>query len=192
MPEIQSADVGRKLQERYNLLGAPPTPFLAGDVSPVVIVDDLTGIDTLEQAFERRMVVQATRSGGIGNRAQLRLINPAGSGVLVAIGSVGFDTSVTVTVRISEPITQGAFAVATPGFATDGRVVGRGAAGVGNGITAGTGSGQLFLQITAAELFATAFFPLAYLLVPGQMVECTQQVTDLTLSATFFWTERNV
>ena len=51
MPEIQSADVGRKLQERYNLIGPPPSPFLAPDVTPVVIVDNLTGIDLLEQAL---------------------------------------------------------------------------------------------------------------------------------------------
>lgn len=79
MPEIQSADPGRKLQERYNLVGASPAPFLSPELVPVVIIDDLTE----EQPGLRFASCASFQSPDVGAQSQTALVNRNGANVLL-------------------------------------------------------------------------------------------------------------
>lgn len=79
MPDIQSPDPGRKLQQRYNLIGATAAPFLSPELVPVVIVDDLSQ----EAPGVRFASAAAQESGAAGVNSQTRLTNPTSSGVLI-------------------------------------------------------------------------------------------------------------
>lgn len=79
MPDIQSPDPGRKLQDRYNLIGTTPAPFLSPELVPVVLVDDLS-----EDAPGFLWAIAAdTVTGVAALNSQTALTNPSGSGVLI-------------------------------------------------------------------------------------------------------------
>ena len=79
MPEIQSPDPARKLQEKYDLIGSSPAPFLSPELVPVVIIDDLSdespGIDFA--------IAAGAFAGAAGVQFQTAIVNRNGSGVLV-------------------------------------------------------------------------------------------------------------
>lgn len=99
MPDIQVADVGRKLRDRYRLTGPPPAPFLGPELVPVVLVDDLTGLDVYDRAFLRPAVAWDTQTSGanpgVNDSAVIQFVNPTNSGVLAVLefGVFGNPTS---------------------------------------------------------------------------------------------------
>ncbi len=79
MPDIQSPDPGRKLQERYNLIGTTPAPFLSPELVPVVILDDLSeSLPGTAFAFAGDNV-----AGVAAQFSQTSIENIAGSGILI-------------------------------------------------------------------------------------------------------------
>ena len=79
MPDIQSPDPGRKLQDRYNLIGTTPAPFLSPELVPVVILDDLSE-DAPGFLFA---IASQSVTGAAATNSQTALTNPTGSGVLI-------------------------------------------------------------------------------------------------------------
>ncbi len=81
MPEIQSPDPGRKLQERYNLIGPPAAPFLSPELVPVVLIDDLT-----EEAPGLLFAMAAGVVGPtVGVQSQTALTNGSGNFLIADI-----------------------------------------------------------------------------------------------------------
>ncbi len=79
MPDLQSPDPGRKLQEKYNLLGTTPAPFLSPELVPVVIIDDLS-----EQLPGAAFAIAAQdQPNAAGLQAQVALSLPIGAGVVI-------------------------------------------------------------------------------------------------------------
>ncbi len=89
MPEIQSPDPGRKLQERYNLIGSTPAPFLSPELVPVVLIDDLTE----EGPGPRFCSAASALSPAAGKQAATALGLPNGANVLIENISVVFYTN---------------------------------------------------------------------------------------------------
>lgn len=191
MPDVQSPDAGRKLQLRYRL-PRPATAFLSPEIVPVVLVDDLTKLDAQDVAFERSYVRRGSQAGNVTNRAIVELVNPPNSGINVFLKRLLFDVATASSVRISEPadlISAGTLS----GAPTDGRVVGAAASALRLGLTVGTGLGNIFIQVDAGGSFPNMIFDLSgYVVLPGQMIQCTQQILNDTLSAGFWWTERPI
>ena len=89
MPEIQSPDPGRKLQERYNLVGSSPAPFLSPELVPVVLIDDLT-----EEEPGLRFASEAQfQSAVVGAQSQTSLVNRNGANVIIENIKFQFSTN---------------------------------------------------------------------------------------------------
>jgi len=186
MPDIQSSDPGRKLQQRYDLLGAPPSPLLSPELVPVVVVDDLTGTDVLSAEFERPCIAFDTFTGVVTS-AVLFLLNPFGSGVLTVVESVLFATSTACTVSFRVRRGFGG-TIVTFGAFRDGRLAGR----------PNTGFFPLSLAFTTeaynVELLVTVpprdRVDVEFVLEPGDALQMMQSVPVNTLAANAVFTER--
>ena len=64
MSDVQTADPGRKIQNRYSITGTPPIFTVSNEIQPVVLLDSLAGpiqvdiggvggFDPLDALFER-------------------------------------------------------------------------------------------------------------------------------------------
>lgn len=104
MPEIQSSDPGRKLQERYDLTGGTPAPFLSPEIVPVVLVDDLTASDVLDRAFEREAFVWNTEGGGVAENSVCMFVNPVESGVLATVQRISVGVAADAVVSIERVV----------------------------------------------------------------------------------------
>ncbi len=97
MPEVQTGVPGQKLARRYGLKGMTFAPSVEPVIIPVVLVDDLT--DELP-AVAWAIGAQAFAAAG-GLLAQTRLINPAGSGILMENIHIVVHTSGSTFVSLS-------------------------------------------------------------------------------------------
>jgi len=78
VPELQSPDPGRKLQERYGLIGSTPAPFLSPELVPVVIIDNLADIIPGEA-----WAISSINVSNVALETSISaLTNPLGSGVI--------------------------------------------------------------------------------------------------------------
>ncbi len=190
MADIQTSDVGRKLQDRYDLTGPPPAPFLSPELVPVVVVDDLTQFSVLDRTFERPYQVSTTVTSGVGTRAQIRLLNPAGSGVLMSVQRLA--GSVATASQITWFLATGAV-ITLRGLPRDSRLgaANRGACGVDTTTPAGTvDEDRGFIQLSPTSLAAADFLDFPFVLQPDFVLLFTQQITNDTLQMQFEWTER--
>jgi len=188
MPDIQSSDPGRKLQQRYNLLGAPPSPILSPELVPVVVVDDLTGTDVLSAEFERPCAGFDTFTGVVTS-AQLFLLNPFGSGVLLTTDQFMFQTSTASTVSMVIRRGFGGTIVTFGGF-RDGRLVGRPNGGffpLSLVHVTRPWNFQLELSVPLRDLLQ-----ITYVLAPGDALQMSQSVVANTLAVSITWNERNL
>lgn len=192
MPEIQSPDPGRKLQERYNLTGGSPSPFLSPEIVPVTLVDDLTGFDVLEATFERPAFIWISHSGTVPNVPIIRFVNPTDSGVLAivekftvssSLGSVvtvqRFATTISGTSgarrwrdsRLSgQPICQFATATDLPAVILD----------------------MQFRMVAAANPSLQDFFLLPEVLSPGFMLDFRSGTANDVLDLAMWFRERTL
>jgi len=192
MPEIQSSDPGRKLRERYDLVGASPAPFLAPELVPVVIVDDLTEFDVLSAEFERPCTVHETQGApGAGVHAVVMLANPSGSGVL----AIGDDVYLSTAPggRINWRLFASAPVIADHGQFRDSRLPGTPACG-SVATTSGVAPDDDW-QIQLADLSidtAGVIYPLPYVISPGFVLQMKISITNISLSASIRWRERTL
>ena len=80
MPDLQSPDPGRKLQQKYNLIGSTPAPFLSPELVPVVLIDDLSDQEPgvlFASAGEIQVNV-------VGQQSQTSLSSKTGSNVILS------------------------------------------------------------------------------------------------------------
>ncbi len=187
MPEIQSPEPGRKLQQRYNLVGSTPSPFLSPELVPVVLVDDLSKEESLDEPFERQAVQFSTESGAAGFYSEISLTNPTSSGVLLLCDS------------FSPNATQGflhiGFFTGPGGVSTtfrewrDNRISGTPICGLTNSQTAAPPSGAYRQFVTTAN---NRIYSLPYILEEGSRLIFTTSGTNEFLQLTVFWRERTL
>jgi len=85
MPLIQVPDVGEVLRQRYRIVH-PFGLFLAEEVVPVSIVDDLSGVSPYSTGFPRRCMGQTIiAAGGAGTVAEGLLVGRGGSGIVAQV-----------------------------------------------------------------------------------------------------------
>lgn len=135
MPEIQSPDPGRKLQERYNLIGTTPAPFLSPELVPVVLVDDLTE----EDPGIRFAAVGFQIAAAAGTPNQVALRNPIGSNVIIENILVSIGASNAISWQVFEA--GGLLSIAIVPAWADRRIAGRPAGRVTGQSVATTATG---------------------------------------------------
>ncbi len=191
MPDIQTTDVGRKLQRRYQLTGPPPTPFLGPELIPVVLVDDLTGIDILEATFERPCWAHISTGQVVGEAANHAIVNPVGSGVLATIESVVPDVESNATVLEFEfDTTVVANAFTLRGF-RDSRVIGNPACGMLADTAVATASTGWQVQFNSGDpLVSITKIPLGWVLAPGTAFIMKANRNNEAIRSSWEWTER--
>lgn len=189
MPEIQSPDPGRKLQERYNLVGEGPTPFLSPEIVPVAIVDDLTEADVFSQEFERTAVGFITAVANAGERAVMDLRNPPGSNLLFITEDMAFNGDIAQSLLYFLEDT-GPDVDSDNTAWRDGRVSGnpRGQV-VGSSFSGAlpTATDRRFMELNVPNLL-----PLRYVINPGVRLRILALTTDTTIQITLYWRERKI
>lgn len=183
MPEIQSPDPGRKLQERYDLIGTTPAPFLSPELVPVVLIDDLTE-EIPGVAFA---TVGHELAGVAGQQPQTAISNPAGSGVILTNLQL-FVTCNSVCV-FSLWRSGPALSVGVVELWQDQRRTGRPAARV----TAGTDVGVVGTPVATTERLAdtVAHFDLPNYVMPvGSKLHLLAENNNMLLALTWMWGER--
>jgi len=134
VPDIQTPDVARKLQRRYDLTAPAPTPLLGPELVPVVLVDDLsTEIDIDAATFKRPCEgMGKVAAPAAGNDAIVALVNPTGSGVLATVEwiLINVDVAMEIEVEYRTGITANQFT--TLGF-RDPRIPGKPACSIFTG-----------------------------------------------------------
>jgi len=185
VPEIQSPDPGRKLQEKYNLIGSTPAPFLSPELVPVVLIDDLT-----EQRPGPLFATAAAEVAGVAARnAQTRLSNPAGSGMIIADISLSYASTGTGRVEIytgGPALTS----TATPLF-EDRRVAGSPAAVVTFGTDLGAVAGNQFFSRLLGNTPITVPLP-NVVLAAGDLLHLIHVLAAAGMNFTWFWTEEPI
>ena len=194
MPDIQTNDVGRKLQNRYALIGPPPSPFLSPELVPVTIVDDLTQFDLLSPTFERPYEAELAVTAGVGFRPQINMINPFDSGVICIVEFMLGSASVLAqsTHQILDVI--GGVIILNRGLPRDMRAgtFAEGACGLGSSISPTQGlQGRGFWAWETVPR-GRELTPVDVILRPGTFLQSTFQVLDQTFSLYFRWRERLV
>lgn len=188
MPDIQTTDVGRKLQRRYQLLGPPPTPFLSPELVPVVIVDDLTDLDVLEATFERPCEGMATiNAPAVGSDAINALVNPADSGIVATVEWVLIEVAVAMHIEVEIRTTVTANVFGTRGF-RDTRVAGTPACAFFQGSEVQTTPTRYFFIHEPTQRDRQIFLP--WVVAPGSALVLHAGSDNQELRSAWFWTER--
>ncbi len=86
---IQRGEIQSRLVRGLGIRERSPAPHLAGEISPVVLVEDLSRISPLNPPSDHRpcIVAQATTPAA-GQFITLQLRNPTGSGVVLSVMNV--------------------------------------------------------------------------------------------------------
>ena len=189
MPEIHSPDPGRKLADRYKLVGPGPTPFLSPEIVPVAIVDDLTESDVFSTEFERTAVGLHTVTAVVAQFAAVDLNNPAGSNLLFIVEDIVFNGSGSQELRFGLLASSGDVATATRVQWRDGRVSGdpRGQLFGSNPVGAPTFPDARFMILNEPNLL-----PLKYVVNPGVMLRVIALTANTTIQITIYWRERAI
>lgn len=198
MGRVQTPAPTKKLQRRYNLIGAElPQVFLSPELLPVAIVDDLTQIEPSDGAFERRaVVIRSQASPGAGNFARVSLTNPEGSGVLVVVDHIWASVG-TVPGNITFNLSATAVPVESPGFYRDTRVGEAGAiqspVGAENGSNGVLPTAFAEAHITVSSGFlASEAIQLDWVIEPGFILRVHNGSANDGLSVQFAWRERSL
>ncbi len=187
MPELQTGDVARKLQERYALLGPPPSPFLSPELVPVVVVDDLTGQDVLSAEFERLYTLDQVAAGNVTNIARIKLINPPDSGVLLATDRWWVYSANAFILQVSNVLST--LSPATPGWPRDTRVVGRAACGTSTALAGSPSSRGFNIEIAAG---VSTLFEVPYVIQPNWELRFDMDTVNLAFRLNIHWRERTL
>jgi len=186
-PAVPSPDVGKKLRRRYGLMGPEPVTEISPALSPVVIVDDLTGPALHDVGYIRTCIGSLRTSAVVAENAHVQLFNPVGSGVdlLVegAIASAGAANTVMLRLHDTALTVQGSE------FFRDRRLTGN-PAGEIRGVSQGglLGSQVALIRVAAAE---SIIIPADVILEPGTGVLVALEGTNDTLEGNFYWSERS-
>lgn len=184
MPDIQSSDPGRKLQDRYDITGAPTAFSVSEEIIPVALVDDLTAQSAFAREFERACSVNDRQGASIGNISIIALVNPPNSGVLCIVDDVRFNY---VAANISVGIRQLGNNPAVLGFFTDSRVTGRAVCGSVPSVAAAQPAEQYRLDV---PLGGPELYPLGHVLLPARELFLAGSAINTALSAAIRWRER--
>lgn len=185
MPEIQTPDPGRKLAERYNLLGGSITPFLSPELVPVVILDDLS-----EEAPGPRFAQAGGTSAGVVARFEgSRLQNSATSGVRMEQFRLSISSDTTTAFLLGE---------GGPGFAAgivpqwqEQGFAGTPAAVIEIGDAASGATAVIAAGTLLANVQVTLEMP-NVILVPGTQLSLSLVTADVALRLHWQWAERDL
>lgn len=197
MPEIQTPDPARKLQDRYDL-AQPSTPFLSPELVPVVIVDNLAGEDALEASFERAAFAFEDQVPAAGQVARILFQNASagsGSGVVAFMERVVVWTSGAVVGRLAVEL-QPFNPNLNPPLGTfkrfrDTRVQGVPACGLN---VASLAPPLVLDQQWVIDLDPQprSIIPLPEVITPGFRLFFTHSIPNETLFLQLWWRERNL
>jgi len=183
VPDIQSPDPGRKLQDRYNLLGTTPAPFLSPELVPVVLVDDLT-----QESPGFLWALASDTIVGVGAAlSQTRLTNPIGSGVLLENISIVYalETTGDGGIFVSGPALSASAVELWQDRRRSGNPTGR--------VTLGTDAGALGQELyrfrSLGNVMWVAELP-EWKIAPGDLIHFAVTAADQDVAFTWKWTER--
>jgi len=179
VPELQSPDPGRKLQERYNLIGTTPAPFLSPELVPVVILDDLSQ----ESPGVRFCTAGGALVGGVGENEQTKLSNGASSGVDITDIEIFFSSSANIIWELDRG--GPALTSTLTSFFQDESVVGSPTAVVTLGVDVGATTGILMRGNAQNNMGVLVRLP-NYVITPGFELFFICGTTNV--SVRFFWT----
>ncbi len=182
MPDIQSPDPGRKVAEKYNIVGPPPVLFLSPELVPVVLIDDLTeALPGIAWA-----IAPVDQPGGAGVASQTALRNPSDSGILIENLSLRVNTSAGSNIEIH---TAGpSLASTSPKDWQDQRRSGAPVGIVTQGTDVGAVTGRVFEGV-ASFLAVLAFTFNGWVMPPGGKLHLIATVVNVTMQVTWQWTE---
>lgn len=189
MPDIQTSDPGRKLQERYDLVGPPPSPFLSPELVPVVLVDDLTELSVLDRTFERPATVNESSPPVVAAVSVIAFDNPVDSGVLAIMewGLFNGDSDYLLQVFLSATLAG----ILDNGSWRDSRISGQPVCGVGPTSEAQT-LRDFQISIDASEAEAFNILTLPFIVSPGFSLRFAGTVDNSAITAQLLWRERTL
>jgi len=191
MNQIQVPDLSRKLVTRYGLREKSPTPTLAAEVVPVVIVDDLVG----ESDLIRPRIRPCAGTGDVTPVAQtvvMGLVNPAGSGVVVHLYYFIVQCAATVLFDIHFTGTPATNIFGASGF-RNGLLPAQTPAGfIGGSVTGVSPGGVVFGHLRGG--ITSNVFPFDCVLDEGQGVQLRTKagaVSSTQMDSTWIWSEED-
>ncbi len=203
MSDVQTADPGRKIQNRYRITGQPPIFTVSNEIQPVVLLDSLAGpiavdiggvggFDPLDALFERPCAGFRNQTSAGADAPNVRIMNPLGSNVLAIFETFLPITSADTTVAIRLVPGSGLAPTATAGIQfRDPRLSGTPALGFFNDSSPPT----LDLDWQIPVFLSTrAQIPVRcpYVLRPGDHLEFRSGTIATTLGISLMWRERGL
>jgi len=201
--DVQTADPGRKIQNRYRITGPPPIFTVNEEIQPVVLMDSLAGpiqvsvsgvggFDPLDALFERPCAGFRNQTAGGGDAPIVRIINPVNSNILAIFEDFLPITSADTTVAVRLNLGANFLIAATAGIQfRDARLSGTPACGFNNESSVPTLDLDWQIPVFLSTR-AQIVVPLPYVLRPGDDIEFRSGTINTTLGISLHWRERGI
>jgi len=186
---IQVPDLSRKLVTRYGLREKSPTPTLAAEVVPVVLVDDLVGESDLIRP-RIRPCAGSLQQATVAQQFLGGLMNPAGSRVIIHLYYLWISGTATVQYDIHFTGTPGVGVTGSMGF-RNGLLPAQAPAGQMVGHITGISPGGVVEGRIRAGGATMALLPFDAVLDEGQGVQIRGAASTTTAEINMAWSEED-
>lgn len=189
MPTIQDPELNQAIRRRFELVGRDPINFLAPEIVPVVLIDDLSIAPTTGW---RGAITGSSINRVAGEVAAFQVFNPVGSGKLVRWDRVVLSDPDGISYYHLGRYNVDLDAALTQKFFRDTRSEGGPVAKV-NATTDATPNLGNRIGIFRTQASSTnTFLDLDYILEPGEGLLIQLTDTNHILNCTAWWSERHL
>jgi hypothetical protein len=193
---IQRGDLVQRLVRALEIKGTrSPALGLDNLVAPIVILDDLTKQNEWVSSKDRGACIGNNSAAVAAERSGVAIVNPAGSGIIVAVDSVvvSLSTAADVRLQLVDQATIEATYIATQQcFWTDERNAGFTTAMLRSGSDPAiiASNAMVRIRVGSANPFAIWTAPMMPIIVQaGRAILAECDTVNQGFSATFYWRE---